>query len=194
MKGKIFVMQGDSRLHALEDRRTNRRTSCRLCSRTIPISWPAIRWTATHRTNSEEVLATFLETDAEGEASEFWTKVKTNLQAGKVRLVFVADGIPPELRRIVEFLNEQMVAAEVLAVEVRQYRGDGLRTLVPRVYGKTGQSIGRQEGGQIERKAILGRSVVLRKATQSRQRARSRCGSHPLRLVERERPIAPAVQ
>lgn len=54
-----------------------------------------------------------------------------------MRLVFVADIIPPELRRIVEFLNGQMTPAQVLAVEVRQFVGQGLRALVPRVVGQT---------------------------------------------------------
>jgi hypothetical protein len=40
--------------------------------------------------------------------------------------VFVADEVPPELRRVVEFLNGQMDPAEVLAVEVKQYVNDGL--------------------------------------------------------------------
>ena len=35
----------------------------------------------------------------------FWERAKTNLQAGKIRLVFLADEIPPELVRIVEFLG-----------------------------------------------------------------------------------------
>ena len=72
-----------------------------------------------------------------GNADAFWQAVKTNLQAGRVRLVFVADVIPPELRRVVEFLNEQMDPAEVLALEVRQYVGPGVRSLVPRVLGRT---------------------------------------------------------
>jgi len=80
-----------------------------------------------------------LDTDDAWEA--FWQRVKTNLQAGRIRMVFLADVIPPELRRIVEFLNGQMDPAEVLAVEVRQYVGDtGLRTLVSRVVGQTAQS------------------------------------------------------
>src|SRR3954464_5004395 len=33
-------------------------------------------------------------------AEDFWQRVKTNLQAGRVRMVFVADVIPQELRRI----------------------------------------------------------------------------------------------
>jgi hypothetical protein len=65
----------------------------------------------------------------------FWQRVKVNLQGGRVRLVFVADEIPAELRRIVEFLNQQMDPAEVLAIEVRQYVGHGLKTLVPNLLG-----------------------------------------------------------
>ncbi len=71
------------------------------------------------------------------DASAFWQQVKTNLQAGRVRLIFIADEIPPELRRVVEFLNSQMDPAEVLAVEVKQFVGENLKTLVPRVLGLT---------------------------------------------------------
>ena len=82
-----------------------------------------------------EVLASFL--GPTGAADTFWQAVKTNLQAGRVRLVFVADAIPPELRRVVEFLNEQMDPAEVLGLEVKQYVGPGVRSLVPRLVGRT---------------------------------------------------------
>src|SRR5436190_21303540 len=74
---------------------------------------------------------------------QFWATVAVNLSAGRLRLVFVADVIPPELRRIVEFLNEQMDRTEVLALEVRQYveqgvtEGDRRLTLVPRLIGET---------------------------------------------------------
>jgi hypothetical protein len=71
------------------------------------------------------------------DVSTFWQQVKTNLQAGRVRLIFIADEIPLELRRVVEFLNSQMDPAEVLAVEVRQFVGGSLTTLVPRVLGQT---------------------------------------------------------
>jgi hypothetical protein len=67
----------------------------------------------------------------------YWDQAAANLRAGRLRLVFVADEIPRELRRVVEFLNEQM-AAEVIAIEVKQYVGpEGLSTLVPRVIGQT---------------------------------------------------------
>lgn len=75
-----------------------------------------------------------------GDPAAFWQQVKTNLQAGKIRMLFVSDEIPPELRRIVEFLNQQMDPAEVLAVEIKQFAGEGLRTLVPRVIGQTAEA------------------------------------------------------
>jgi hypothetical protein len=71
---------------------------------------------------------------------EFWERAKTNLQAGRVRLIFVADKIPAELWRIVEFLNEQMNPAEVLAVEIRQHVAEDFEAFVPRLIGQTAQA------------------------------------------------------
>lgn len=68
---------------------------------------------------------------------DFWDRVKTNLQAGRLRLLFVADRIPVELRRVVEFLNVQLNPAEVLAVEIGQYRGSDFSSFVPRLLGQT---------------------------------------------------------
>jgi hypothetical protein len=85
-------------------------------------------------TANEQVLSDFL---GNNDVEQFWGRLKTNLKAGKVRLIFVADKIPQELQRIVEFLNEQMDPAEVLAVEIKQYKGANLKTLVPRVIGQT---------------------------------------------------------
>jgi len=100
-------------------------------------------------TDPTTALATFLGDGADLES--FWQKVKTNLQAGKVRLVFVADEIPQELRRVVEFLNGQMDPAEVLAVEIKQYVGEGkLKTLVPRLVGQT--ALAQQRKGPVSPK------------------------------------------
>jgi hypothetical protein len=73
------------------------------------------------------------------EARHFWEHVRVNMSVGRMRLIFVADAIPAPLRRIVEFLNEQMSPTEVLALEIRQYVEDGGRqnTLVTRVFGWT---------------------------------------------------------
>lgn len=88
--------------------------------------------------NPDIILQEFLESEIEPE--EFWDKVKTNLQANKIRLIFVADEIPDELRRIVEFLNQQMDPAEVLALEVKQFVSGNTRSLVPKIIGKTNAS------------------------------------------------------
>src|SRR4051794_25423077 len=71
---------------------------------------------------------------------QFWGTVETNLREGRLRLLFVADQIPPELQRLIEFLNDQMTRTEVLGVEVRQFRGDGLRVLDANVIGATAQA------------------------------------------------------
>jgi hypothetical protein len=57
----------------------------------------------------EEVVANLREgIDPE----EFWKAVESNLVAGRIRMLFVADDLPSELVRIIEFLNEQMNPAE----------------------------------------------------------------------------------
>lgn len=89
----------------------------------------------------------FLGLDVDPES--FWMGVKTNLQAGKIRMLFVSDVIPPELRRVVEFLNEQMDPAEVLAIEIRQFTDGDLSTLVPKVFGQTAQAAQKKSAGQV---------------------------------------------
>lgn len=84
-----------------------------------------------------DALASVLE--GQHDPEEFWERVRSNLAAGKLRLVFVADEIPRELAGVVEFLNGQMQETEVLAIEVKQYVDDegNHQTIVPRVLGQT---------------------------------------------------------
>jgi len=70
----------------------------------------------------------------------YWRDVDAHLRSGNVRLLFVADEIPRELRRIIEFLNESMSNVEVLGVEVIQYVGPDHQALVPRLVGQTEQA------------------------------------------------------
>lgn len=107
--------------------------------------WPVERLRAefeqtcqTEGIDPSEALAAALGAETDEEA--YWQRVKTSLQAGRVRMVFVSDHIPPDLRRVVEFLNQQMDPAQVLALEIKQFAGEGLRTLLPRVIGVTAQS------------------------------------------------------
>lgn len=108
--------------------------------------WPVdrIRSLATQRyggpDNLDAEVSRLLDNGA-GLASEdidmFWTTVSVNLRQGRVRLLFVADELPRELKRTIEFLNGQMPDVDVLGVEIPQYLGDSFKALVPRLVGQT---------------------------------------------------------
>lgn len=84
----------------------------------------------------DEILR-LIDSDDPSKIEEFWIKVEEKLRLPNVRLIFVADAIPSELRRLVEFMNEQMATVEVLAVEAKQFVGENLTTIVPRLVGMT---------------------------------------------------------
>ena len=89
----------------------------------------------------DEEIRQLLQADGEYAADDFWKNVARNLDARRLRLLFVADDIPDSLERVVEFLNAQMPNIEVLAVEIKQFRGGNSQTLVPRVLGRTAASL-----------------------------------------------------
>ena len=109
--------------------------------------WPKdrIRALAAENAGSVEELDTklieFLDSNQTGDDGQliegYWETVERNLRNGEIRLLFVADEIPTELRRIIEFLNEHMPLVEVLGIEIRKYEGPHLTALVPRVVGQT---------------------------------------------------------
>jgi hypothetical protein len=113
------------------------------------VYWPGdrIRALATDRFEGgaealDEYIGTFSaaggdESDPASIVEHYWDTVENNLKQGNVRLLFAADSIPRELRRIIEFLNEKMNTVEVLGVEIRQYRGENISALVPRIVGQT---------------------------------------------------------
>ncbi len=106
-------------------------------------SWsaPELRHAFEESTSARELdpadeLAQLLQEDEPPDAEGFWQRVVTNLAAGRLRLLFVADDIPDPLKRVVEFLNLKMPDLEVLAVEIKQFHGPSTQTLVPRVIGR----------------------------------------------------------
>lgn len=95
--------------------------------------------------DANQTLLAFLECQdgpesAEGRIELFWSEFSEHLQAARLRLIFVADAMPHELRRLVDFLNDRLGGIEVLGVEVRQFTGDGVKTVVSNVVG--GKSAG----------------------------------------------------
>ena len=103
-----------------------------------PVELMRERFAKTHGSRADEKLIEFLNDVMEPE--DFWQLAYKNLQERNVRLLFVADEIPTELQRIIEFLNEQMDRTEVLAVEIKQYVGGQQTGLVPRVIGHTAEA------------------------------------------------------
>jgi hypothetical protein len=75
---------------------------------------------------------------AELNPNDLWENFESNLRSGLLRLIFLADHIPQELRTLVEFLNDQMVSMEVFAVEVASFKTDDNTTVVrARTIGQT---------------------------------------------------------
>ena len=119
------------------------------CAANAAVYWPAEAIRARFEANCQSqrvepfrLVADLICSDHgdDGAVESFWRRVKTNLQTGRIRLILVAGRIPTELKRVVEFLNEQMDPAEVLAVEITRYAGRGLKTFLPCVIGHTAGS------------------------------------------------------
>jgi hypothetical protein len=87
--------------------------------------------------NYEQVLEKFLP-DGKNENS-FWQDVENNLNAGKMRLMIVADKIPETLPVIIEFLNKHLKDdLEFVAVEVQRFVSEGdneIQAYVPKTRG-----------------------------------------------------------
>lgn len=66
-------------------------------------------------------------------------------------MVYVADEISPEMRRIVEFLSKQMRTASICAIELRQFVGNGVKALIPDVIGSEYSSTERKTSSGIVR-------------------------------------------
>lgn len=121
----------------------------------IDIYWPPnkIRSLAVEQHGGEEELNRSIlellsidpESDTANAVEAYWSQVEENFRNGKLRLLFVADELPREVRRIIEFLNSKMIDVEVLGVELRQYVGSTLRAMVPRVIGQT-EALRRSKG------------------------------------------------
>jgi hypothetical protein len=62
----------------------------------------------------------------------FWARVEANLSRDRVRIVIVADRLPDDLARMVDFLDGQLRDVEIRAVEVSLYGSGQVRALVPR--------------------------------------------------------------
>ena len=106
----------------------------------------------------DKVLAELLQDKDEPDVDQFWDRVSTNLAAKRLRLLFIADRIPDRLARVVEFLNGQMRTVEVLALEIKRFRGRTGEIFVPDVIGRTAKATG---GRSVARSPRLTRESFL---------------------------------
>ncbi len=65
-------------------------------------------------------MESFLTATATDE-DQLWADVQSNIDAGRIRLLFVADKLSETLVRVIEYLNAQLSSAEVLGIEVRRH-------------------------------------------------------------------------
>jgi len=88
------------------------------------------------RANSSLYDAVRQATATELGEEDFRAAVSSNLAAGAFRLVVAVDEITPELKAIIEFLNEHTVqSVEILALELRYSRDGDVELLNPNIYG-----------------------------------------------------------
>jgi hypothetical protein len=69
----------------------------------------------------------------------FFDRFCSKLREGEVRIIFFLEESSHDLRSIADFLNRQMIRAEVLVVEARQYKHADATIIVPVLIGYTDQ-------------------------------------------------------
>jgi hypothetical protein len=120
-----------------------------------------------HKRDLDEEIRALGDSEEPIEPEEFWKTVEQNLRKGHVRLIFVCDHTPLELRRLVEFLNEKMSDVEVLAVEIKQFLGKNgsHKAIVPRLVGFTETARENKSKSSDDRPRHTNRQTVLSKST-----------------------------
>ncbi len=105
-------------------------------------------WLSRGRALNDVLKEAFELEDLEG----FWSTVESNLEQGNSRLIVAGDEIRPEVRRMLEYLNEEMQHVEVLGLELRCYGSAEDRVvLVPTIIGQTQARVDRRKAGSERR-------------------------------------------
>lgn len=82
------------------------------------------------------------------EIEDFWNKVEENIEKRQLRLMIAADKLRPEVRRMIEFLNNEMRNVEVLGLECKFYgEEDQEIVIVSRIIGQTQVTISNRGKG-----------------------------------------------
>lgn len=101
----------------------------------------------------EDLVGQQEDDDEENRVERLWEAVQNNLKTGEVRMVFVADRIPRELTRVIEFMNDHMDPMHIAGVEISRLRdsdgGHETEILVTTVVGVTERARKRKDGKTI---------------------------------------------
>lgn len=135
------------------------------------MEWPAhrLRDRREQRFGSNEAAArkaemeTFLAGTGLDDEDQFWTEAQTKIDAGRIRLLFVADRLSATLVRIIEYLNGQLRSAEVLGVEVLRHApasSTGPVAYQPIVRGRSTPAAQRKGSPQRRSRAEFDHAVV----------------------------------
>ncbi len=95
--------------------------------------WSADYW----RTQGKDIDDVLRETFEGIDVDAFWINVETNLTQGKIRLIIAGDELRPEVRRVIEFLNEQLRTIQIFGLEIRCYGEEPNAVIVPFLVGQS---------------------------------------------------------
>ena len=82
---------------------------------------------------------------------DFWSTAERALSEHRIRLIFLADELPHNLIRVIEFLNNELEKIEVVGVDVQLYKADQFHILVPRVVGLSTQVLDKRRRANPDR-------------------------------------------
>ena len=82
---------------------------------------------------------------------DFWSTAERALSEHRIRLIFLADELPYNLIRVIEFLNNELEKIEVVGVDVQLYKADQFHILVPRVVGLSTQVLDKRRRANPDR-------------------------------------------
>jgi hypothetical protein len=75
----------------------------------------------------------------ESEKPDLFDRAIANLAEHKLRIVLFLEAAPPELKTLVEFLVKELSTVQIVLIEAKRYRSDGLEVVAPTVWGYTEQ-------------------------------------------------------
>jgi len=91
-------------------------------------------WRTEFDKNVDDVIR---EAFGEPDIDAFWQTVETNLNQCRIRLIIATDELRPEVRRIIELLNQQLRTIQIFGLEIRCFGEEAQAVVVPFLIGQS---------------------------------------------------------